>query len=444
MYVYQLNTHVALGDDRAYWADLQLLNQSNEPVETHIQLYNLDIAAGPSKANVYYQHIIVLQPFATEGSCFNLLNTPITGDCIGVKITTDSEQPNTIFATVILKNKLATIKKAHHIPLHGRFPKYAYIANSGDDTVLIIDRYTHQIVGSPIQLPQNAVPLDIVASKYSAFVYTSNSGTDNGSTIYTRGNQLWPLTLELGLEPIAIETDEPYGLRVFAINNNSPTSTVTVFNIVSGHTATIPVGDNAVAISFNETHNRLYVANQDEGTISVIDAASYSMIATIPLLPGTPNNSAPIDLVCSPDGRYVYIAAKGLPGEIQVVETETNTLLSPIMLDNSSESSTYMPRRLSISYDSAILYVAMSNYNGVVSLNVKSPASPRLFPDIIVPSGPPEDICVTPDGWEVYIVSSWGFESTVLIWNRRTNEFQPLPLPTGFQPIRVAFSHIIV
>ncbi|WP_028596364.1 YncE family protein [Paenibacillus assamensis] len=444
MYVYQLNTHVASGDDRACWADLHLLNQSNEPVEAHIQLYQLDPATGPSKADVYYQHIIVLQPFASKGSCFNLLNTTITGDWIGVKITTTSEQPNSIFATLILKNKLATVKHHHQIPLHGTFPKYAYVANSGDDTVLIIDRDTHQMVGSPIQLPQHALPLDIATSKYSTFVYTSNSGTDNGSTIYTRGNQLWPLTLKLGVEPIAIETDEPYGLRIFAVNNNSPTSTVTVFDIVSGNTATILVGDNAVAISFNETHNRLYVANQDEGTISVIDATSYSVIATIPLLPGNPNNSAPVDLVCSPDGRYVYVAAKGLPGEIQVIETETNTLLNPIMLEHSPVSSTYIPRCLSISYDSAILFAAMSNYNGVVSLNVKSPASPRLFPDIIVPSGPPEHINVTPDGWEVYIVSNWGFESTVLIWNRRTNTFQPLPLPTGFQPVRVAFSHIIV
>lgn len=57
--------------------------------------------------------------------------------------------------------------------------------------------------------------------------------------------------------------------------------------------------------------------------------------------------------------------------------------------------------------------------------------------------GKPEDVAVTPDGKEVYIVNSWTSGSTVNVLDRSFHTLLPLPNSTGFHPTRVVFTTIV-
>ena len=47
--------------------------------------------------------------------------------------------------------------------------------------------------------------------------------------------------------------------------------------------ATIPVGDNPNGVGVNPLTNLIYVTNQDDNTVSVIDGVTNLVITTIPV-----------------------------------------------------------------------------------------------------------------------------------------------------------------
>src|SRR5438309_9413586 len=50
----------------------------------------------------------------------------------------------------------------------------------------------------------------------------------------------------------------------------------------------------------------IYVTNQLDNTLSVIDGSNYKVVATVPV------GASPAGVAVSPDGRYAYIAEGGM------------------------------------------------------------------------------------------------------------------------------------
>jgi YVTN family beta-propeller protein len=67
----------------------------------------------------------------------------------------------------------------------------------------------------------------------------------------------------------------------------------------------------------------VYVANQNSGTVSVIDTATNAVIATVRV------GVEPNGVAVSPDGGRVYIA-NGASGTVSVIATATNTVIATI------------------------------------------------------------------------------------------------------------------
>jgi len=103
------------------------------------------------------------------------------------------------------------------------------------------------------------------------------------------------------------------------------TGTVTRIDLTkSVATGTIPVGLHPTALVWDEAHGRLYVANGNKDSVSVIDTTENRLRRTIELQPFTRKvfGIAPTALALSPDGSTLYVACGGI-NAIAVVDAET-------------------------------------------------------------------------------------------------------------------------
>jgi YVTN family beta-propeller protein len=95
---------------------------------------------------------------------------------------------------------------------------------------------------------------------------------------------------------------------------------------------TIPVGDNPLGVAASPDGTKVYVVNNNDATMSVIDTKSNTVVATIEGL----GNGA-LQVAITPDGTRLYVtnfgehADVGIPGTtVSVIDTETNTVIATI------------------------------------------------------------------------------------------------------------------
>ncbi len=69
-----------------------------------------------------------------------------------------------------------------------------------------------------------------------------------------------------------------------------------------------------------------YVANSHSGTISVIDMASNTAVATITV------GSTPFGVAITPDGKHAYVANQSskTPGTVSVIDTDSNMVVATV------------------------------------------------------------------------------------------------------------------
>ncbi len=99
------------------------------------------------------------------------------------------------------------------------------------------------------------------------------------------------------------------------------TGTVTRIDLTTMQvTQTIAVELHPTAIVWDEPHNRLYVANSNKDSVSVIDTASNKVIQTRTLSAPDTRGFSPTALVLSQDGNKLFVACGGL-NAVAVLET---------------------------------------------------------------------------------------------------------------------------
>jgi YVTN family beta-propeller protein len=135
-----------------------------------------------------------------------------------------------------------------------------------------------------------------------SFAYVANQLTHNISIIDTRTNTLRdtiPLTSsEYSPAGIAVSPD---GSRLFVANSNS--HTVTMLNVATrAFVATNPAGQHPVSLAVSPDGRRLYVANAGSASISVLNAQNLGLQAKIRV------GFTPVSLAVAPDSGRVYVA----------------------------------------------------------------------------------------------------------------------------------------
>ncbi|MBM3315233.1 YncE family protein [candidate division WOR-3 bacterium] len=87
---------------------------------------------------------------------------------------------------------------------------------------------------------------------------------------------------------------------------------------------TVNVGQGPVALAFDSTQARLFVANQNSNSVSVVNTSSNQVVAQVPV------GEHPNDIVVNPDVQKAYVSCapvSGSPGRVYVINTGNNTVI---------------------------------------------------------------------------------------------------------------------
>jgi YVTN family beta-propeller protein len=207
-------------------------------------------------------------------------------------------------------------------------------------------------------------------------------------------------SVAVGPNPVHMVATHDDG-TIFVSNFGGETVTV-----VDGHTwkvrstITTPGGPHSILLS--PDGQQVYVGCYRGSAIAIIDAASASLAATIPL----PQSAQPYGLAISPDGRYVY-ASDNFTGRMFVVDTRTRTVVNSVQVG-------LHPALIARSPDGKTLYIANGGSHTVSVIDIGSdPMRPTVRKTIPV-TGYPHGIAVTPDGRYVVVANTLGKDLSVI------------------------------
>src|SRR5258706_4375019 len=118
--------------------------------------------------------------------------------------------------------------------------------------------------------------------------------------------------------------------KAYITNQRSNTVTVidTATNTIS---ATIPVGVTPFGVAVSPNGSKVYVTNAFSNTVSVIDTATNTVIATVPvgITPGCSPSPCTMSVAVSPNASKVYVT-NASPNTVSVIDTARNTVSATI------------------------------------------------------------------------------------------------------------------
>jgi YVTN family beta-propeller protein len=157
--------------------------------------------------------------------------------------------------------------------------------------------------------------------------------------------------------------------------------------------------------SVNRDGTRLYIANEDKATASVLEIASGKTIAEFEV------GGEPEGVTTSPDGRFVYVTSEE-HNQVSVIDTATNRVVKQFRVGPRPRDSAFLP-------DSLRAYVTSENGSSISVVDTKSHTvigTIKLTGENVRPMG----AIVSPDGHRLYV--STGRGGTVVSIDTQTNK----------------------
>lgn len=191
---------------------------------------------------------------------------------------------------------------------------------------------------------------------------------------------------------------EPKTFRLFGGGTNQPVAEDNDYALDNG---LIPVGDSPSWMAYNQDLNLIYVANDFDGTLSIIDSYSNEVIATL-----TTNVFASSALTYVSSNKFLYLA-DGSSNVVYAINTLTNTI-SPITVGNTP---------FAVFYSSALnkVYVANNSDNTVSIIN---PATNTVITTVGVGNSPTTFAYASSSGY-LYVANS--LDGTLSVINSSNN-----------------------
>jgi YVTN family beta-propeller protein len=273
---------------------------------------------------------------------------------------------------------------------------FAYVPNSGlsgsgPSTVSVIDTATNTVIRTITVGPR---PRTVSVSPTQVFIANQGepSPSDTGSVSV--------ISIATNTVTATIPVEAAFGIASFGdrLYVSGFTNAVSVISLASNSViATIPipggipsagVGAEPLGVVVAPSGARVYTSNFIDKSVSVIDTASLSIVATVRL------TDQPQAIAIDPSGSRVYTANLN---SVSVIDTATNSLVMHIPA--SLANGLAWPQALAVDPSGTSLYVTNS-IAGTVSVFSTATLSPTAVVSI---SGSPQGISFTPDGSKAYV-----------------------------------------
>ena len=178
------------------------------------------------------------------------------------------------------------------------------------------------------------------------------------------------------------------GAAPFAYISNQNSNTVSVIDTASNTVvATVPVGTDPWGVAVNPTGTRAYVANANSNTVSVIDTASNSVVATVPV------DTYPVGVSVNPAGSRAYVA-NYWSDSVSVIDTVSNSVVATVPVGTH-------PLGVAMNPSGTRAYISNGTSNSVSVIDTASNSVVATVPVGAHPAG----VIVNPSGSRVYVAN---------------------------------------
>lgn len=311
----------------------------------------------------------------------------------------------------------------------------AYVANSGSNTVSVIDTSTNKVTAT---IPVGNSPVGVVFSPDGARAYVTNGADGTVSVIDTGGNTV---TATIPVEPasnasLGLPAITPDGKSLYAPDLFNGLFVVkTATNNVA---ATIP-GARGIAVAISPDGTRAYVQTGGSSVtgVPVIDTATNAVITTISPVDGVFG----IGIADTPNGLTLYIAG-GETQDVSAIATSSNTVTATIPF-------TGLPEGIAVTPDGSRAYVSSIQLisGSATSVGIIDTAANTLeATSIAVGSSGSSDgailcpcLAITPDGALVYVTNNG--DSTVSVIDTSMNAVVHT-VTVGSNPAGIAIANL--
>lgn len=211
------------------------------------------------------------------------------------------------------------------------FAPAVYVANRGSDSVTYINTSfaPGEVAGvGSISVGRN--PYGVAATRDGANVYVTNLGSGTVSVIDTY-TQAVTATIEVGPAPTGIAVN-PDGTRVY-VSGLAVGATGTMLSVIDTATNTVTarfsVDKTTIAassdVAVNPDGTRIFVTNSKSGQVSVIDAATNTVLTAVDVGSGQNGIVVNPNVNNDPGGDYVYVTRDGFgkAGTVSVIDPVT-------------------------------------------------------------------------------------------------------------------------
>lgn len=194
--------------------------------------------------------------------------------------------------------------------------RLAVVALTFDDEAAVVDLDSRQVNG---KIKTGVAPFGVVVSADSSVAWVSNWG----------GRFTHPG------EQTAATGPEPNADRVLVDDRGVASSgTVTRIDLVTGKvTAVVDTGLHPSGMAWDEQHHRLYVANSNSDSISIVDTAANRVVDTFAIEPFMRKAAgvSPESVALSPDNTTLYVACAGINAVAVINLAEAHPRLSGLI-----------------------------------------------------------------------------------------------------------------
>jgi YVTN family beta-propeller protein len=180
---------------------------------------------------------------------------------------------------------------------------------------------------------------------------------------------------------------------------------------------TLPGGSDPEQFAVSADGSRLFISNEDAGTVTVLDVAAGKVVSTIKVGDNL-----------TPDGRFIYVTSEE-DGNVSVIDTASLTLAGTIPLGPRPRSTAFLP-------DGSRAYTSAENDHAIYVID----AVQRKLIERLPLSGPtwkPMGVATSPDGSRVFVTTGRG--GALVVLDAKTNK-EIAVIPVGDRPWGLAVS----